>query len=251
MRTLRALGLVLAAMLLAGCITTNEDGAVVQEQGPDMAEASRLNTQLGIDHLRRGRIDLALEKLTRATEQDPRNADAQLGLALVQDRRNDHEAASKHYRRALSLKPNDPLIQNNFGIFLCRDGDRKEAERLFLAAAGNVDYRTPEAALTNAGVCAMQHQDYTAAEAYFRDALQRNRNFPDALLQMTRLSMQLERYVQARAFLQRYEQVGKPTPTSLLMGARTETALGDTAAASRYAERLRTQFPDATEASQL
>jgi len=252
MKQLGAALLAITTLLMAsGCVTTTEDGAVVHDKGPDMQEASRLNSQLGIDYLRRGNVELALEKLERAAQQDPKNADAQLGLALVYDQRKDPEAAEKAYRKAISLDRDDPDIQNNFGIFLCRNGQRAEAERLFTAAANNPDYRTPEAALTNAGVCVLQSGDDVAAERYFRASLDHNRGFSEALIQMAAVSYQRKEYLQARAFLQRYEQVGRPTAASLLMASKTEAALGDQAAAARYAQRLRDEFPTAAENSQL
>lgn len=247
---LQALLLALTLTLQA-CVTTDEQGAMLQQQGPDLKHASALNTQLGFDYLRRGRLELALEKLNRAVEQDSRNGDAYLGLALVQDQRGDAGEAERNYRKAIALKRDDPVIQNNFAIFLCRSGKRAEAERYFLQAAANIDYRSPEAAYTNAGVCALQSGDSAGAEAMLRRALEVNPRHGEALVQMARLSMQNQDYLRARAFIQRYELLGQSTPTVLLMAAQTEHALGDRVAADRYARQLRQKYPDAPEVNQL
>lgn len=243
-------GLVLV-FALSGCVTTNEDGALVKEEGPDLVEASRLNTELGVDYMRRGLHDLALEKLQRALGQDERNAEAHTAMALLQSRRGDDDAAEKHYRRALALGGDDPSIRNNFGVFLCANGDPREAEKYLLGAARDPDYRTPQAAWTNAGVCAMQLPDIEKAERYLRKALEIDPGFPDALAQMARVSLEQKQYLKARAFLQRYERVGPPTAATLWVGARTEAALGDRAAASRYESRLRSEFPESPETGQL
>lgn len=245
-----AAGLVVL-LAVSGCVTTNEDGAFVTEQGPDLAEASRLNTQLGLDYMRRGVNDRALEKLQRALEQDPRNAEAHTAMALLQSRRGDPGEAEKHYRKAMALGGDDPSIRNNFGVFLCANGDPREAERYLVEAAQDPDYPTPQAAWTNAGACAMRLPDLEKSERYLRRALDIDQQFPDALAQMAKLSIEQKQYLKARAFLQRYELVGPPSAFTLWMGAQTEAALGDRAAASRYESRLRAEFPDSPETGQL
>ena len=66
---------------------------------------------------------------------------------------------------------------------------------------------------------------------------------------LARASLQKKDYLRARGFLQRYEKSGPPTPETLWIGAQTESALGDTAAAQEYANRLREQFPESDESS--
>ena len=55
----------------------------------------------------------------------------------------------------------------------------------------------------------------------------------------------------ARGFLQRYHAVAPRSAQSLWLGYRVETALGDEAAASVYASRLRADFGDSPEAGLL
>jgi type IV pilus assembly protein PilF len=78
-----------------------------------------------------------------------------------------------------------------------------------------------------------------------------NRNHAETLLQLADLSMEIERALQARAFLQRYEAVGPVTAYSLRLGHRVELAHGDHRAAAAYASRLRKEFPDSREARDL
>jgi type IV pilus assembly protein PilF len=245
--------LVLLTVLLgaSACVTTNEDGAFVKEEGPDLIEASRINTQLGLDYMRRGVNDRALEKLLRALEQNPRNAEAHTAMALLQNRRGDFDEAEKHYRKAMALDGENPSIRNNFGVFLCANGDLAEAERYLVQAAQDPDYPTPQAAWTNAGACAMRQPDLEKSERYLRRALDIDNEFPDALAQMAKLAIEQKHYLKARAFLQRYEQVGPPTAATLWMGALTENALGDRAEALRYESRLRAEFPESPETGQF
>ncbi len=236
--------------LLSGCVTTNDKGQVSASK-PDLTEAAKLNTQLGIDYARQNQDALALEKLRRAVKQDPSLAEAQAAIAFVYARRGDDSEADAHYRRALELNPADPATRNNYGVFLCAHKRAVEADRYFLQAAQDHQYQTPEAAWTNAGVCARRLPDLPKAQRYFREALKANPGFPDALSQMAWLSYQLKDYPRARAFLQRYQQAGPPTPETLLIGALTERALGDKPAAAAYEQRLRKEFPESEESGNL
>jgi len=239
----------MALLALAGCTTTETNPLPGME--PNLKEAARLNMHLGVDYMRKGELEIALEKLKRAIEQDPDLAPAHSSIAFVYARKGDNERAEAHYREALDLNSEDPSTMNNFGVFLCGMGELKEAEKLFLEAARTSDYPTPEAAWTNAGVCARKKPDLDKAETYFREALAVNPQFPDALAQMAWITYQKKDYLRARAFLQRYESGSKPTAETLWVGARTERALGDRVAALSYERRLKTQFPESPETYDL
>ncbi|HRP34565.1 MAG TPA: type IV pilus biogenesis/stability protein PilW [Gammaproteobacteria bacterium] len=244
--TYRTLILLILAGLATGCASTAPTGDRVSDQ-----DAARYNVQLGMNYLQRGDLEAAREKLERAVQQDPSLPAAHAALGILYERAGDMRRAGDHLRRATRLAPDDPNMVNNYGGFLCRQGERREGIRHFDLAAANPFYRTPEAALTNAGVCARGIPDPEAAENYFRRALDANRNYADALLQLADLSLETQRPLQARAFLQRYEAVSSASSYSLALGHRIETAAGDRQAASEYASRLRREFPDSREARGL
>lgn len=237
-----------AALGLAACTTTQvESGGKT-----DLKEAARLNTQLGIDYMRKGQFDLALEKLQRALEQDDDLAAAHSTIALLYQRRGDGKAAKKHYREALDLNQNDPVTLNNFGVFLCGEGEVEDAEEIFLKAARTKDNANAADAWTNAGVCARRDpKRLDKAEDYLREALRLNPRHANALAQMAAVSYDRREYLRARAFLQRYEAVAKPTPQTLWIAAQTERKLGDLQTARGYERRLRSEFPEAPETDEL
>ena len=237
--------LVAAAILAAGCATTSSDNQVSSR------DAARYNVQLGMSYLQRGDLEGAREKLERAVQQDPSLPAAHAALGILYERAGKPERAGEHLRRATRLAPEDPNMLNSYGGFLCRQGDRKEGIRYFEMAASNAYYRTPETALINAGVCARGIPDAELAEDFFRRALDRNRGHAEALLQLADLSLQTDRVLQARAFLQRFESVAEHSAFSLALGLRIESAAGDDRAAAEYAARLRREFPESREARNL
>ena len=240
---------ILAALLilmLASCVS---DGDV--PPGVDLKEAARINTQLGVDYMRKGQMDLAMTKLKRAVDQDPELALARNSLAFCYAKLGDTEKAEKEYRKALALDPESGNVRNNFGVFLCEQGQAVEARRLFMEAARNKNYATPEAAWTNAGVCARRQKDQDTAENDFREALKINPEFGDALSQMAQISYQHKDYLRARAFTQRYLVAGQSTPETLWIGLMTERKLGDLPAAHQYEKRLKLEYPDSDQAKTL
>lgn len=239
------------ALFAAGCVTEKPKGGLEQRSEPNLAEAARINTQLGADYARQGRYDIATEKLKKAIDQDERYAPAHTTLAYVYTQRGDPVLAEAEYRRALELDGSDPEVRNNFGVFLCGQGKTAEADRYFMSAVRDRAYSTPEAAWTNAGLCAMKARDAARAEEDFRQALKINPGFAEALAQMAALTYQQRDYPRARAFLQRYDRVAKPRADTLLLAADTERQLGDPQAARRYEASLLQSFPESEEAAQL
>ena len=241
---MKALLGICAVLLLTACSVKSDI------KGADLQEAARINTRMGVDYYSRGDYDLAVEKLKRATEQDPKLVPAYASLALAYVAVGNDKQAEKAYRRALSLDSDNGEVENNFGVFLCARNRAGEAERYFTAAAQSKKYGTPAAAWTNAGVC-FRSIDVDKSERFFRAAIEANPAFPDALASMTWLMIQKRDFWRARAFLQRYELVAKPTAEMLELGMQIERELGDDVAVRRYERRLKADFPQSEQAVKL
>ena len=246
---IRPAGWIIAAAALtivaSGCVTSDPGRA--QNKGSPQ-EAAQINFELGAEYMRQGKLELARERLERAVSQDPGLAPARSALALVYDRQGDTALADEQYRRAVRIAPDDASIQNTYAVFLCKRQRYDEAVDYFTRAASNPRYGTPEAALTNAGVCLLQKPDPVGAENYFRRALQRNPTYSEALLQMAALSLERGNFLRARAFVQRYLAQHPPAPEILWIGVRAEQALGDPDAVERHSTELRKKFPSSREA---
>lgn len=243
--TVGSIALLALLLVVQGCTSTT---AVSRGSGDDVARA---NLNLGVGYLRQGRPDLALESLQRAIDENSRLADAHSAIALAYDQLGNREDAERHYRRATQLEPGNGAAANSYAVFLCRSSRWGDAEPFFRRAFENPSYPTPAAALTNAGVCAMEAGDTEKAEQYFRRALTQNSRFPDALSGMMELAYQQGNYLQARAFLQRYTDVSEATAQVLWLCFNIEQQLEDAAAAERCAARLRSEFPESPELAQL
>ncbi len=218
---------------------------------PQPERASEINIELGIDYLRKGNLSGAKEKIDRALDQDPRNARAHSIAGMLYDRLGDDRKAESHYERAASLDPEDPDLRNNFAVNLCQKGKYARGEKFALEAAENRLYKTPEIALLNAGNCARNADDLKGAEENYRRALQVRPRFAEALLQMADMEFEQTQYISARAFLQRYMEVGHTSPATLWLGHRIERSLGNQAEAQHYARRLKSEYPTAAQTKEL
>lgn len=239
----------LALALLAVMLPVGAAHAMTREQRKQAAE---INAQLAITYLKQGDLASARDKIDRALEQDPKTAETQMVAGFVYDRLGEDRKAQGHFEEAVKLAGKDnPDVLNNAAVFECRKGDKRRGVEFFLRAAESPLYRTPEAAYTNAGHCARANGDAKDAERYFRQALAIKPNASDPLLQMASLQFENGNALQARAFLQRYQDVAPATAGSLWLGYRIERNLGDSVAADEYARKLRKDFPTSVEADEL
>lgn len=242
---LAALGIIVN---LSACSTTPSENSTLVDRPDTLAETY---VKLGIGYLQQGQRDLALGKLQRALELDPRLPSAHNAIAIVYEQLKEFRLAEKHYHSAVDLGPEDSAAHNNYGTFLCKHNDLAQAEKQFLLALHNPLYATPELAYENAGLCALRVPDPAKAEMYFRSALQLNPQLPTTLYQMALLNFNAQNYLSARAYLQRYAEIAKHTPQSLWLGVRVERALGDRNALSSYSSALRSNYPNSEEARLL
>ena len=246
----RRASMLLALALLAGIApAAGSEQSMTREQRKQAAE---INAQLAITYLKQGDLAAARDKIDRALEQHPRTAETQMVAGFVYDRLGEDRKAQDFFEEAVKLAGKDnPDVLNNAAVFECRKGDKKRGVEYFVRAAESPLYRTPEAAYANAGHCARANGDVKDAEKYFRQALAIKPGLPDPLLQMASLQYDNGNALQARAFLQRYQDVAPPTAASLWLGCRIERSLGDAAGADEYARRLRKDFPTSVEADEL
>lgn len=177
---------------------------------------------------------------------DPASADAYTLLALAANAQGQAQAAGKHFHRAAELAPTRGSILNNYGAWLCENGQPAEGLVWIDRALADPAYPTPAAALANAGGCARKAGQYERADRDLRHALQLDGNNAYALAEMAESEYRNGRFFEARAFCERRLGAAPADRRSLELAAMTEERLGDTDSARRYRQRMETEFPGAT-----
>lgn len=253
------------SLALAGCVTVggngnNNNGNGAQSSSTNIPQttkaeqrqdAARVHTELAQHYLAQGNLQDALAKLQLALKFDPNYAPAHTVIAVVYEKINNLPEAELHYRKAVELEPTKGGPNNNLGQFLCRTGKVQESIGYFRKAVADPFYATPDVALTNAGICQLQMNDTAGAEASFRDAIARNASNGDALFNLAEVLYRQGDAFRARAFIQRFDALGKPNAAALKLGYDIESRLGNTDAAQTYLRRLQSQFPDSEQARAL
>ncbi len=239
--------LILLTVIMTGCAANGSRPTTYAAPDPKAAE---INMRLGLNYLQRGDYEIALEKLQKALQQDPNLPSAHNTIALLYQRLGENDKAEKHFKEAVQRAPDYSEAQNNFGVFLCQQGRYDEAEERFLTAVKNPLYNSAALALENAGMCASRKPDMERAETFFRKALQKEPTLSKSLLQMAQISYQQQDYLQAKAYIERYQTASQWSPQALLLAIKTENKLDDQNAVSSYILLLRSRFPDSDEALQ-
>ena len=239
---------VLLSVLLGGCTST---GSRHHGDGEPKKDPAEVNAHLGIEYMRKGMYEPALEKFNKAIRQNPDQQLAQVSLGILYERLGEDDLAEQHYKKAYSINRKDPVTLNAYGQYLCRRGELEKADEMFRTAVKDPLYQMPELVYTNAGICARKRPDLQLAEKYFRSALQRNPKYQPALQEMARTTFAREQYLATRAYLQRLAGSASLTPEFLWIGVRTEAALGDKNAMASYALLLKNRFPEAEETQAL
>ena len=235
----------MALVAVAGCASSNN----VSKPQPE--RAAEINLELGVEHLRKGNLQQAKDKIDRALEQNPRYARAHLVAGMLYNRLGDQKQAESHYERAVSLEPKNPEFKNNYAVYLCQQKKYERGQKIALEAGADPLYKTPEVAYLNAGNCALSAGDMKTAEENFRKSLAAKPRFGEALFQMADLEYRQTEYMSARAFLERYLEVGRTSPATLWLGVRIERGLGNQAQAQHYAQRLKNEYPSASQTKEL
>jgi type IV pilus assembly protein PilF len=241
----------IAAWALAGCVTTDGSGGKPLKQDNPQEAAAKYNIQLGTAYLQQGNYALAREKLERSLKQNPKDPDVHTSLGLLYDRTGDNKLAEKHYKEALRLAPEKPDLSNNYAIYLCKNGRVDEGVDRFMAVASNRYYRTPEVALTNAGVCLRTARRLDEAKEKFVGAVKARPNYAEATVQLASLHVGKGELPEARKVVDTYLNAFKPNPDVLLAAVTVARAAKDKMSEEKYSRALRLEFPDSAQARAL
>lgn len=242
------------AIVLGGCTTTGfgpTEGAqqAVSARPPENEQQLRakVHTELGSLYMLDGRSAIALEEARIALAADSNYAPAYNLLGLVHMVLNEPRLADDNFQKALRLAPGDPEINNNYGWFLCQEGQEQRALAFFMTAARNPLYTTPTKPYTNAGICSVRMKDDKAAEEYLATALRLSPTNTQALFWLADIALRQGRYADARQSVTDIEKLMEPTAAVLWLAVRIERKAGNREAEARYASQLRRRFPGSPE----
>lgn len=235
---------IVLASAATGCVTSGR-----HKRAEDPKRVAEIYTEKGLQYLQQGYYDAALQDLEKAVRLDPDNAQAHNALAVMNQHIQRGAAARAEFDIALRLAPEDSTILNNYGQFLCQQGDYVQAQALFRKAYTDPLAAYPWVTLTNAAHCAKLNHKESQANELLRRALERSANYAPALSAMATAAYATQDFSAVRELLQRYRATADDTPETLLLSIQTAHALGHEMDVGHFLSQLLQQFPDSRAAT--
>jgi len=164
--------------LLASLLVAGAGGLFAQSFNAE-AEA-RFN--VGLSHIREGRLDMAIDTIKQAIKLDPKNPFFYKGLGTAYAGKQKWSEAIEAYRKALDLNPYFSDVRNDLGTALILSGKRDEGKKEFLTLFSDPTNPTPEMTARNLGQAYFEEKNYGEALNWYRTAVTRAKTYPDAHL---------------------------------------------------------------------
>ncbi|MCG6905070.1 MAG: tetratricopeptide repeat protein [Desulfobacteraceae bacterium] len=143
------------------------------------AEASR---NLGEALMQQGDYPAALSEFLAAEKLNPDDPILQNDLGLFYRIKDRLDLAIHHFKRAIELKPGYAVAKNNLGEVYLQKKEWDTAIPIFKELSENLLYATPHYPLNNLGFAYYNKGDFTTAETYYLKALKIRSDFLPALL---------------------------------------------------------------------
>jgi len=253
------LSLILMVLFLAACNGSSpvrQDEPAQQSMSQQMASSesqrrAKAHTELGALYLQQGRHAVALEEAKIALSADSSYAPAFDLLGLTHLDLREYSIAEQNFRRALSLAPGDPDINQSYGWFLCQTGNEQESIAYFQRAVKNPLYTMPAKSYLSAGICSLRLKDDKAAEFFFNMALRYDANNAQSNYWLADIRYRQNRYAEAKQRIEEVHRAIEPNPETLWLAIRIDRKSGDREAEVRNTSQLRRKFPTSAEYQRL
>jgi type IV pilus assembly protein PilF len=240
----------LAGALLCVTALARADNAGVSYQpsgqdgspGTSVETRAKVHTELGRAYLEAGRMAVALEEAESAVLADPSYAPGYNLRGLVHMFLRESVQARRDFEMALKLAPGDAEASNNYGWFLCQNGQVKDSFAHFLRAVKDPLYPMPTKPWFNAGMCALLDKDEESAADYFLRSAMADRSNAQALYHLADLRYKHGNLFEAQRFINEVLRISQPDPAALWLAVRIERKLGNRTAETGHANQLRWKF---------
>lgn len=242
------------AIAVSGCVTQNYENdkttPVVQNESSNN-EIAMTRISLGLGYLKMGNTTQAKLNLEKARHYAPKLVQVYTAFAHYYDTVGEPEQAITSYEHALSIKPDDADTLNNYGVFLCKQGQYQAAEKHILKAIAVPSYLLVAQSYENLALCQLEANNFDKAQLYLSKAIDHSPSNASALLHMVTLQYAKADYKSADSYLKRYEKSTRRfSADSLALAYKIFAVQHDEKMAKNYAAMLVKMFPNSFETKQ-
>lgn len=244
----------LTTSILTACVTQNygndKDTPLIENESSNN-EIAMTRISLGLGYLKMGNTQQAKLNLEKAKRFSPNLVQVHTAFAHYYDTVGEPDLAIKAYEHALSLNGQDADTLNNYGVFLCRQGNYLAAEKQMLKAIAIPSYILVAQSYENLALCQLKAQEFDKAQTYLEKAISHSPNRASSLLQMMRLQYAKSDYKLAQTYLHRYEKSTRRfSADALALAFKIFAQQGNKRISKNYGNMLVKMFPNSFEAKQ-
>lgn len=251
---LKKVSVLVLAFSLTACVTQtyeNDKATPVVQNESSNSEIAMTRISLGLGYLKMGNTTQAKLNLEKAKRFAPNLVQVYTAFAHYYDVVGEAELASSAFEKALSLNASDADTLNNYGVFLCKQGQYQKAEKNFLKAIAVPSYLLVAKSYENLALCQLKANDFTKAEFFLDKSIQHSPTSASSLLQMMRLQYAKGEYRLAQDYLRRYEKATRRfSAEALALAYKIYEKQGNVSVARNYGAMLVKMFPNAFESKQ-
>ena len=205
--------------------------------------SANAHVELAFSYMVNGDMEAAKEQLQKSRRIARRNPKLDHGYAIYYQRLGQSKRSEDHFVSALEQAPNDPSINNNYGVLLSELGRYNEAYRKFQAAYSNLDYSYRYSAYENYGDVARLNGDDDRALKAYQQALALN---PDWFILHIKVARSyynraefLPAYEHLRTYMTKVQALNlSPSREDLELGIALASAIKDYEMVDNYQEWL-------------
>lgn len=169
-----ALSFIILYFFVLGCAST--------PQTANKQKAAELKMEIGISHLQRNNLPLALKELLGAYELDPKNPYINNNLGIIYFLREKYDLSIKYFSEAIRLSPNFTDAKNNLSRVYIEKKQYSKAKQLLDEVLTDLTYTNVDSAYFNYGLYYFNQKKYEQAKLYLAKILSNNRE--DCLTQV-------------------------------------------------------------------
>lgn len=226
----------IAITTLSACVTVEiSDEPQVYSNPKEKAEA---RIALGMGYLQQGNMAKARENLEKAMEHAPNFYRSQLTLAHYYEKVGENDKALRLYKKALNNDPKNGNVLNNYGTFLCKQGDYEKADQFFNKAIDQPYYYQISGSYENAAFCALKSGNELKAMDYFARAIDYEPARYRSILNLAKLEVEHDKLLDARIRLMKFSQMYGVKREALQLMVALEAKAGNQSLVEKYLNQL-------------